>query len=99
DHVLLVALHAANTEFGHAPASRDLALLLESGVDHRALIDRAGRWRLGTAMFIALSALRNVGSTDVPDKLVNAFDPGRVRLAILRTFYRPGELPVTRADF
>jgi hypothetical protein len=99
DHVLLVALHAANAEFGHPPASRDLALLLESGLDHAALIDRARRWRLGTAMFVALSALKSVGSKDVPDELLRAFDPGRVRLAVLRRFYRPGELPVTRAPF
>src|SRR5262249_33249146 len=58
DHLLLVGLHAAGTEFNHMVAFRDLALLLASGLDHTALIDRAKRWGLGTAMFVALSALR-----------------------------------------
>jgi hypothetical protein len=96
DHVLLVALHAANAEFGHSPASRDLALLLESGLNHAALIERAKRWRLGTAMFVAFSALKCVAGSDVPDDVMEALTPGLLRLAALRRFYRPGHLPVAK---
>jgi len=96
DHVLLVALHAANAEFGHSPASRDLALLLESRLNHPALIERAKRWRLGTAMFVAFSALKCVAGSDVPDDVMEALTPGPLRLAALRQFYRPEHLPVAK---
>jgi hypothetical protein len=96
DHVLLVALHAATAEFGHSPASRDLALLLESGLDHAALIERAKRWRLETAVFVAFSALKCVAGSDVPDDVMEALTPGPLRLATLRRFYRPGHLPVAK---
>jgi len=98
DHALLVALHFANTEFSHPPAFRDLALLLGSGLDHGLLIERARRWRLGTAMYVTLSTLKVAGA-DVPEELLAAFAPGRARLAALKRFYRLGPLPVAKAAF
>jgi len=94
DHTLLVVLHAANTEFGHAPAPRDLALLLCSGLDHAALIERVSRWRLRTAMFVALSELRSAAVVNVPADLLKACDPGRLRLSVVGRFYRLGRFPV-----
>src|SRR5207245_8480183 len=99
DHVLLVALHAAAAQFAHAVAFHDLALLFRSTLDHAALIDRARRWRLATAMFVALSALRCSAAAEVPDDLVNAFRPGPIRLALVRRYYRIAERPVAKAPF
>jgi len=99
DHVLIVALHAATAEFGHAAAFLDLALLFRSGVDHAAMVDRARRWRLGTAMFVTLSALPHASDEDVDEGFVKAFVPGRVRLAMVRRFYRLGQRPVAKATF
>lgn len=84
DHALLVALHAAGHDFRHPAAFVDLDLLLRRGLDVDALVDRARAYRLGSVMFVALSRLRDLGSTAVTPGLVARFDPGPVRRAILR---------------
>src|SRR5262249_17993976 len=99
DHFLLVGLHAAGTEFNHLVAFHDLALLLRSGVNDTAVIDRAKRWRLGTAMFVALSALRGRAGVDISDAVLRALAPSWARLAAIRRVYRLGEIPVGENDF
>jgi len=86
DHALLIALHAASHAFAHPIALLDLELLLRGGLDLAALAQRARAWRLETVMFIAMSALRELGAASVRDAHVAAFDPGPLRRATVRRF-------------
>jgi hypothetical protein len=86
DHVLLLALHAAGHDFRHAPACADLDLLFARGIDERAVLRRARRWRLTTALFVMLSLLREAGSTHVPDGLLRATEPSGLRRAVVRRY-------------
>lgn len=102
DHALLVALHLANHEFQHEPGWADLALLLRAAVADRGadevaarLGDRARAWRLGTALGVALGALRARG-VDLPDALRPLERLPALRRAALLPFYRPGRADVAR---
>lgn len=86
DHVLLLALHAAGHDFRHAPACADLELLFARGLDEGALLLRARRWRLETALFVMLSLLREGGSINVPDRLLRAIEPSGLRRAVVRRY-------------
>jgi hypothetical protein len=83
DHALLIALHAAGHDFHHPIALLDLELLFRRGLDFSALTARARAFRLGTVMFIALRALRELGAASITDAHVAAFDPGPARRALL----------------
>jgi hypothetical protein len=83
DHVLLLSLHAAGHDFRHTPAWADLDLLFARGLDEEAVLRRARRWRLTTALFVTLSLLREHGSRHVPDRLLGATEPRGLRRALV----------------
>jgi hypothetical protein len=99
DHLLLVALHEACSEFRHPVGFADLHALLARGVDMNAVHARAREWKLRTALFVALSTLRALGSPLATDALVRSFAPSRLRRAALASFYRVGAYPVARGRF
>jgi len=96
DHALLVAAHAAGHEFRHAMGFVDLELLLRKGLAWKVIEDRAREAELVTVLFVALSALRALGSPSVSDDLVARFDPGPLRRALLRPFYDVSSFPIAR---
>ncbi len=95
DHALLVALHCASSDYLHPPGFIDLELLLRRGLDGALLEARARRWRLCTALYVALQALRTLEAPSVSDELVERFRPARWRRWALSRSYRLGRYPVT----
>ena len=96
DHVLLIVLHAAASEFDHTVAFVDLELLFRSGVDAELLVKRARRWRLRTALFVALMTLRSLGASSVPERLVEELEAWPLRRRALALYYNLGGFPVAR---
>ncbi len=86
DHLLLLSLHAAGHDFRHAPACVDLDLLLARGPDEEAVLRRARRWKLTTALFIMLSLLREHGSLHVSERLLQATEPHGLRRALVARY-------------
>jgi hypothetical protein len=94
DSALLVVLHAAVSDFQHPVAWVDLDHLLRLDLDLMALVERAQRWRLRTAAYVAFTTLRALGSRAVPDSLLERLIPSPLRLRALERFYRVGHYPV-----
>lgn len=96
DHFMLVVLHLAASEFAHPVGWLDLELLLRAGADLDTVVGRAREWRLQTATWIALKALRSLGSPSVPERITDALCPGPARRRILEFWYRADDYPVGR---
>jgi len=98
DHVLLVILHLACSEFRHPCGWVDLALLFDRGIDLEALEDRARRWRMRTACYLALSTMAALDRPVVPAGFLARLRPGAARLRALGSWqYRVGAYPVCPA--
>jgi hypothetical protein len=95
DHVLLVILHAASSEFLHEPCWLDLALLLRGEIDEHAIVLRAKQWRMGTAAFIALTTLASMDDAPpLASVLADRLQPSTPRLLALRPWYELGRYPL-----
>jgi Uncharacterised nucleotidyltransferase len=87
DHILVLAIHRARHDGGFLPDDLrnvdDIDRLLRSGgIDWQGLTARAGQWRCRRALFLSLDSL----STVVPEAVLRALAPGRLRWALIRTF-------------
>lgn len=94
DHVLVVVLHAASSDFTHDHAWDDLEQLFAADLDLHMIELRAERWRLVTACWVALSTMRARGSSAISAELVDRFRPPGWRERLLRRHYRVGSFPV-----
>ncbi len=83
DQLLMVVLHAATADFDHAFAWLDMHLLLGAPLALPDVVARAEAWELCTALFVAMHALRGVGSDRVPNMLLETSRPGAWRRRLL----------------
>ncbi len=79
DHLLLVALHAATTDFDHALAWLDLHLLFSAGPEVDVLVRRARAWDLTIALYVVAQLLGAAGSPSVPEEVIERCRPARWR--------------------
>ena len=86
DHVLLLVLHAAVSDYSHPAAWRDLALLWRPPLDVAMVLQRAHRWRMMTALHVALQHMRRQG-IEVSDEVLLATRPGVGRQWWVRRVY------------
>jgi hypothetical protein len=93
DHALLVALHLAASEFHHPVGFVDLELLFRAGLDLEALARRADRWKLRSALYVALAALRALEAPSISADTLTRFFPGRLRRRALGLFYALDSYP------
>ena len=96
DHAILVAIHTAGHELRHPIGLLDLHLLLEAGLSIPTLLERAERFGARTAMFVALSTLRSLGTKTAPTSLCAQFDPGSLRRRAIACFYDLDAYPPAR---
>ncbi len=82
DHALLVILHAAVHDFGHAVAWQDLAALWRAGIDEAVFAARAKRWGLALTSYLALSHVAEVVAPVASDALLTRLRPPPWRLAL-----------------
>jgi len=94
DHVLLIALHEAASEFRHPAGFVDVELLFRQGIDCAVLIDRARRYKLRTALYVVLATLRGLDAPSIPNDLVSELRPGRLRGLVLKRCYAIGDYPL-----
>ena len=97
DHVLLVVLHEASSEFRHLLGFLDLHLLLRGSPDVGAIRRRAREWALGSALYVALAGLSALGAGSVPLELLDELEPGALRRTALARYYDVGRFPLARA--
>ncbi len=92
DHVVLVALHLALSDFLHRPGFADLAALLADDADLNLAMDRAERWGVWTALATSLELLARLDAEAVPASALARCRARRLRRPlILRIFHLPGE--------
>jgi hypothetical protein len=94
DQILMVVLHAATSDFDHAHCWLDLHLLLGTSFSLPDLLERAERWELRTALYVAMNALRHAGSERVPDALLEHCRPGPLRRRALKRYFAPDRFPM-----
>jgi hypothetical protein len=93
DHLLLVVVHFASSEFRHTQALVDLERLLAHGVDWDRVSRRASRWKLSTALWASLVLLVEAGSARVPPPVLERLRPRGVRRWALGRVYDLSRLP------
>jgi hypothetical protein len=90
DLLLYLAVHwAVHHALGGDVWRRDLALLLErrgAALDWAAIVERARRWRVRVALWLALDALARRSTSRVPPEALHRLRPGPGRRATLRRF-------------
>ena len=95
DHALLVIAHLAAADFHHPVGWEDLARLMHGDFDWQAFEARARRWRLATAVYVALETLpAAAGGNPAAAEVAARLRPRSVRRWVLHRSYRPGSLPV-----
>ena len=79
DQFLLVALHAAFSDFQHPNAWVDLSRLLERRLDWAAVLQRAEQWRMQTALYVVLESLNFVVPGSLSTEQIQPLRPNRLR--------------------
>ncbi|MBN4059035.1 nucleotidyltransferase family protein [Endomicrobium sp. AH-315-J14] len=97
DHLLLVALHLANSDFQHEIGWVDLARMLRTDLDWRVIDDRARQWRMTTAVYIVLKTLVSMGEP-IDEAVLDRLRPSRLRQEVLSLCYRIGSYPVFEGE-
>lgn len=96
DHLLLVVIHLASDEFEHRAGFADLEALIENKVDLEQVVQRARRWNLGAATFVALSALERLRPGLVPRTILDPLRPSALRRVAIARFFDLSRWPVAR---
>jgi hypothetical protein len=95
DAVLQTAFHVVVNQFGQAPLRglMDLAVLARSRrIDWTVVVDRAVRWRLAAATWLALDTAERLIGLPGSAAGLERLRPVRARRALLRTFVTPASV-------
>jgi hypothetical protein len=87
DHLLLVALHYALSDFRHPHAASDLAALIRRGVVWDVVERRARAWRVATVLFACIEPLVEQG-VRIPAAVLARLRPPARRASKLRALSR-----------
>jgi hypothetical protein len=95
DAILQTAFHVVVNQFGQAPVRglMDVAVLARSGgVDWAAVADRAIRWRLAAATWLALDTADRLIGVPGSALALERLRPAAARRAVLRSFVTPASV-------
>jgi hypothetical protein len=99
DAILQTAFHVVVNQFGQAPVRGmlDLAVLARAcRIDWVEVADRAVRWRLAAAAWLALDTADRLIGVPGSDAALARLRPHRARLAVLRSFVTPSSVLMGR---
>jgi hypothetical protein len=91
DHLILVALHLAVSDFAHRAGFADLAMLITRGADVELAMCRAESWKVRSALELSLSLLDSLSPGLVSPRLLSGKRATRLRVRLARRVYSTAE--------